>query len=470
LKSAGLNIPVFAPGSGPPALGGRKESNTSESGEGNAAAADSSSTSSSSTATRAPGKLKSNALMSNLNSMLGGGPPKRQTSEEGANGNESKPAADESKSESPEQDGAAAENTEAEAAAATPAPITHARRAKVVRRGGRTTASQLQKAGVLAKKGFQEIKVESVGVGIKPKAKARITIVEAPKPKVEEQPATEETGNQTAATEEKPEQVSSDSAATAKASEPAPIAVPSEDVPAAAAQSAGVDVPAGNSASTDSSSTAAPVESAAHASSTSTADSAAASSSTGDAAPAPAPAPAAAPAADPYMAYDPAAALYGAYEPPAFDENKADEYRAVAAAGCEFLKHGKSGKPHSRLIFVTPSLHLYFVDPKDKSKLDKGNYKPDPKNGLDLNLVSKPKMKVLKGKTTSNFQRSTAKNVEEDVCLSITGARNQLGEKRDLDLQAKNKEERDLWHETISFMLHEAQLKREQALLTGALA
>jgi len=151
------------------------------------------------------------------------------------------------------------------------------------------------------------------------------------------------------------------------------------------------------------------------------------------------------------------ASLYGAYEPPAFDETKADDYRMLTAAGAEFLKHGAKGSPHARLVYVTRDLLLVWCEPGKR----KGN-KPDPKACINLARASVPKIAVVKGKTTPNLQR--AKQADPDKCLSIVNARERV-----LDIEAKSKEERDHWHQALSFLLHEAQLAREKALLCSSL-
>jgi hypothetical protein len=141
----------------------------------------------------------------------------------------------------------------------------------------------------------------------------------------------------------------------------------------------------------------------------------------------------------------------------AFDESKGDDYRMLTAAGAEFLKHGAKGSPHTRLVFVTSALLLLWVEPGKR----KGG-KPDLKQSINLMLASVPKIAVVKGKTTPALQR--AKNVDADRCLSIINAR-----ERNLDLEAKSKEERDQWHAALSYLLNEAQLAREKALLCSSL-
>lgn len=154
-----------------------------------------------------------------------------------------------------------------------------------------------------------------------------------------------------------------------------------------------------------------------------------------------------------------AAALYGEFVEPEFDEAKADEYKLLTAAGAEFLKHGKSGKPHSRLVFVSSSLVLFFLESSAKRS------KPDLKQSINLALATIPKINVVKGKTTPNFTKNAAAaKADENLCFSIVGAR-----ERNLDLEAKSVAERDAWFAALKYLLHEAQLAREKALVYGAM-
>ena len=153
------------------------------------------------------------------------------------------------------------------------------------------------------------------------------------------------------------------------------------------------------------------------------------------------------------------AALYGAYEPPAFDETKGDDYRMLAAAGAEFLKHGEKGKPHARLVYVTSKLLLLWTEPGKR----KAQGKPDLKQSINLARATVPRIAVVKGKTTDNLKRD--KKADPAHCLSVINAR----ERPSLDLQAKSEQERDQWHAALSFLLHEAQIQRENALMYGAL-
>lgn len=151
-----------------------------------------------------------------------------------------------------------------------------------------------------------------------------------------------------------------------------------------------------------------------------------------------------------------AAALYGQFDEPDFDESKGDDYRMLTAAGSTLLKHGASGKPHERVVFVTASLVLYYLEPSKRNK-------PDPKASINLSLFSIPKVTVVKGKTTANFKRSTAAKVDDARCFSI------IAKERELDLECKSVDERDAWFAAIKYLLHIAQQKREAALLTSAM-
>jgi hypothetical protein len=424
----GLNIPMFSPSAQPP-------KSTGEGGTDGAAPA--------------PRKLQANSLMSNLNAMLGAKTPTLP-----------KPAT----AAASEEDAAGKEQKEETAVAVEEAApsITHAKRAKVSRKA-RTKPTELAKAGVTS--GFERVQTAEVNVGaitiesVAPAAAAAVTPADAA---LADNPAAAAAAA-AAADGSKPAESSGDTvpAAAASASQtkesesetksaaaaaPAPIPIEDEsksvataDVDKSAADTAPADIPATFGSIYDAGAPAA-------AASSSVAPSPAASSAA-----APIPIQRAAPV-------DAFAALYGDYEAPAFDESKADDYRMLTAAGAEFLKHGEKGKPHPRLVYVTSALLLLWVEPGKKSK-----GKPDLKQSINLSLATVPKIAVVKGKTTENLKRATKSN--PDHCLSIINAR----ERSALDLEAKTVEDRDAWHAAISFLLHEAQLARERALVYGAM-
>eukprot|EP00457_Paulinella_chromatophora_P000981 gb/GEZN01000983.1/.p1 GENE.gb/GEZN01000983.1/~~gb/GEZN01000983.1/.p1 ORF type:complete len:1065 (-),score=267.74 gb/GEZN01000983.1/:239-3289(-) len=95
---------------------------------------------------------------------------------------------------------------------------------------------------------------------------------------------------------------------------------------------------------------------------------------------------------------------------------------AAASKGQEFIKHGRSGKPHQRLIKIDPV----------KGILHWGSGSMELVKCVD----------IVKGKQTRVFQRPAVKGqreIDEALCLSV------IAGDRTLDLEARSPAERDSW-------------------------
>jgi hypothetical protein len=100
-------------------------------------------------------------------------------------------------------------------------------------------------------------------------------------------------------------------------------------------------------------------------------------------------------------------------------------YKAACFGGELFVKHGRLGKPHERLLKLrcTSDGDVVFDWTTGKLAL--------PHNQFHVKL----------GKTTSVFQRTTAKDAKAELCFSIVSDAG----KRSLDLEARNAQILELW-------------------------
>jgi len=125
------------------------------------------------------------------------------------------------------------------------------------------------------------------------------------------------------------------------------------------------------------------------------------------------------------------------------DQDKAKERPDVAyqhqellTAGAQLIKHGKSGKPHAKIVALYNGMLFYGdVDKKNPKQLPI----PKPESSLQAGAIRA----VVKGKEEADFKRSAAKNVPEDVCFSV------LGKERVLNLECASKAERDMWVDAV---------------------
>eukprot|EP00003_Mantamonas_plastica_P024422 TRINITY_DN4548_c0_g2_i4.p1 TRINITY_DN4548_c0_g2~~TRINITY_DN4548_c0_g2_i4.p1 ORF type:complete len:333 (-),score=190.94 TRINITY_DN4548_c0_g2_i4:1014-2012(-) len=102
--------------------------------------------------------------------------------------------------------------------------------------------------------------------------------------------------------------------------------------------------------------------------------------------------------------------------------------------GVHFLKYGKKGKPHTRLVWLDGAKE-YVCWGKSEKEIGKEDAK---------NKISVSTMKVKAGRTTEIFKGNIKKKDPEQKdnwCFSIIGAERTL----DLEVLAKTKEVRDYW-------------------------
>lgn len=113
-----------------------------------------------------------------------------------------------------------------------------------------------------------------------------------------------------------------------------------------------------------------------------------------------------------------------------------------------FTKHARGkGRPAKRAVFVVeagPQSCVYWAAA--------GSRQRDPSRCIPIATITD----VFEGKHTEPFQRRSADKVEEEVCLSIVSA------ERTLDLQARNRQERDAFFTGIKSMLAELQSARSK--------
>lgn len=99
------------------------------------------------------------------------------------------------------------------------------------------------------------------------------------------------------------------------------------------------------------------------------------------------------------------------------DEKKRNEEEVADKAavelltkGAAFLKHGHSGKPHTKIVYLVESEHkLCWVD-KRAADLQKVDGKM-----VDVSQITG----VVSGKGTKLFQRPSAANANADCCFSV---------------------------------------------------
>ena len=122
------------------------------------------------------------------------------------------------------------------------------------------------------------------------------------------------------------------------------------------------------------------------------------------------------------------------------------------ARGCELVKYGKFGSPHVRWFqvqLVNGLARLSWGEPKGKT-------------GGSLNLAKSIRMNdildVKAGKTTAVFRQRGNDKLATDAqcCFSI------ITQKRSLDLQAKDCEERDAWVRGLRQIAQDSQMQLQQ--------
>ena len=114
-----------------------------------------------------------------------------------------------------------------------------------------------------------------------------------------------------------------------------------------------------------------------------------------------------------------------------------DEAVRCLSEPAEFLKHGRMGQPHMRVVFLSP----------DQSSLC---WRKAAGADLQGSMLDADGVNVVSGMTPAVFQRS-GKPGTEHCCFSVTG------DERTLDLQCTTTEERDFW------VLHLRNILRWQA-------
>ena len=123
-----------------------------------------------------------------------------------------------------------------------------------------------------------------------------------------------------------------------------------------------------------------------------------------------------------------------------------ESFLYTLARGCELVKYGKYGSPHVRWFqvqLVNGLARLSWGEPKSRT-------------GGSLNLSKSIKMNdildVKAGKTTAVFRQRGNDKLATDsrLCFSI------ISQRRSLDLQAKDPEERDRWVDGLRQIAHDS--------------
>ena len=102
-----------------------------------------------------------------------------------------------------------------------------------------------------------------------------------------------------------------------------------------------------------------------------------------------------------------------------------EEYRDMFVKGISFLKHGRRGKPHPRLIAIS----------EDGTQVSWQIASSTAKKYMNLSDV----VGVHKGASTAVFKRNRDIEDRDKLCFSL------IGKERTLDLEAPTEQIRDLW-------------------------
>jgi len=102
-----------------------------------------------------------------------------------------------------------------------------------------------------------------------------------------------------------------------------------------------------------------------------------------------------------------------------------EEFLWSMKSGFEFLKHGRRGKPHKRLVWFELELGAICWT-------DCGKKKIKPRRMMKLHEI----VDIVGGTVTPVFLR---RSPDPSVCFSI------VGQKRTLDLECNNEQVRDFW-------------------------
>jgi hypothetical protein len=116
-----------------------------------------------------------------------------------------------------------------------------------------------------------------------------------------------------------------------------------------------------------------------------------------------------------------------------------DEFRDIFLKGTVFLKHGRRGRPHERLVCISEDGRSVSWQPVDKSA---------KKKMLLSNVVG-----VHLGASTRVFRRTVDIHDKDKVCISL------IGKKRTLDLEAPSEQVRDIWYEHFVLIVQRNQLE-----------
>jgi Leucine-rich repeat (LRR) protein len=113
-----------------------------------------------------------------------------------------------------------------------------------------------------------------------------------------------------------------------------------------------------------------------------------------------------------------------------------------AKDGFKCTKHGRYGKPHQKFVNLSPNLDT--VHWKDMERKDKRSCFPT----LEFT-------ELKKGATTKVFQRTIQKKEDSryECCFSL------IGQKRTLDFEFANKEERDEWYAVLQAVFDQLNLQ-----------
>jgi hypothetical protein len=117
-----------------------------------------------------------------------------------------------------------------------------------------------------------------------------------------------------------------------------------------------------------------------------------------------------------------------------------DAFETTIRVGLECLKHGRSGKPHLRVVFA-PVERPTWVKPGTANYRcvcwGKKSDEPLPEMSQTAAIPVLDLIAVKAGKQTDVFKRSQCNAIDEDLCFSL------VSKTRSLDLQCESSEQRD---------------------------
>ena len=116
----------------------------------------------------------------------------------------------------------------------------------------------------------------------------------------------------------------------------------------------------------------------------------------------------------------------------------------------EFVKHGRMGNPHRRIVFLSPDQSSLCWRKAAGSDLQRVSLVADPDSDQEVTIVA--------GATTAVFRRTGVPGMDH-CCFSI------VTRERSLDLQTSSEEERDNWvlHLTSILAFHSHRRKKRGA-------